>query len=337
MWEATVRMPEQMENALSAVEAACDLPDCDRIDNVVVVGMGGSGIAGDVAVATAAPFMPIPVNVLKGYELPSYVGRNSLVVAVSFSGNTEETLEVFGRAIHHGALGISVSGGGSLAELSREMGVCHISVDASIPQPRAAFGALSVSVLAALDRVGVFSGASSWVKEAIEQLKARRSDLLGTSSPAEALARSLRGRIPLIVSSAPIGAVAAMRWKTQINENVKGPAFFSVYPEACHNELAGFERYPELLKEHIFMLVLRHQHEHPNISRRYSFARSLLADRLAGFTEVEGKGGSELAELFDLVFFGDVMSLYLARELGVDPGPIPVLNDMKSYMARGNV
>ena len=332
MWKATFGLPEQMEAALANVGGICDFPSPDHIEHVVVTGMGGSGIAGDVAVASAAPFMAVPVTVVKGYELPSYVGANSLVIAVSFSGNTEETVEVVSRAVEHGARTIAVTTGGEVGRIVAEQGGCVVEVDSSIPQPRAAFGALSVSVLGILEKVGLFPGASQWVELAIEQVKARRAELDSPGQIAAEIAGRLEGALPLIVSSGALGAVAAMRWKAQINENVKGPAVFSVYPEGCHNELAGFDRYPDFLREEVAMVVLRHEHEHPQIGRRFAFLEENVGPRLKSFTTVRGQGVGELASLFDLVYIGDVMSLHLADLLGVDPGPIDLLDSMKKFL-----
>ena len=333
MWEATRALPEQMEAALSQVVTVCDLPNKDHIEHVVVVGMGGSGIAGDVALAAAAPFMPIPITIVKGYELPSYVGQHSLVVAVSFSGNTEETLEVVSRALDHGAKCVAVTSGGELEHLMQERGGCIVQVDGTIPQPRAAFGALSVSVLGVLDQVGLFQGATGWINLAIARLKERRDELETQRSLAETIASQLVGTIPLIVSSGPIGQVAAMRWKAQINENAKAPAFYSVYPEACHNELAGFDAYPEMFERDLSLVILRHEHEHPQIARRYEFATTTIGPRLRHCVEVEGHGVGELANLFDLTFVGDYVALALAAALGIDPGPIVVLDSVKRFLA----
>ncbi|WP_298343685.1 SIS domain-containing protein [Ferrimicrobium sp.] len=333
MWEATRMLPEQMEAALSQVASVCDLPNKDHIEHVVVVGMGGSGIAGDVALAAAAPFMAIPITIVKGYELPSYVGPHSLVIAVSFSGNTEETLEVVAHAIDHGAKCVAVTSGGELARLVEERGCCVVGVDGRIPQPRAAFGALSVSVLGILDQVGLFKGATGWINLAITRLKERRDELDTPDSMASAIAAELKGTIPIIVSSGPLGQVAAMRWKAQINENAKAPAFSSVYPEACHNELAGFDAYPELLTRDLSLVILRHNYEHPQIARRYEFAMKTIGPRLAHCIEIEGHGVGELANLFDLTFVGDYVALSLAGQLGIDPGPITILDNVKRFLA----
>lgn len=335
MWAATLGLAEQLEAAQGTVSQLCDLPSAELVEHVVVLGMGGSGIAGDVAIATAAPYMPVPVVVVKGYELPSFVGPRSLVVALSFSGNTEETLEVFAGALDHGARAVAVSTGGELARLAEERGVCHVAIDPTIPQPRAALGALSVSLLGVLERIGFFPGASAWIGHAIERLKERREELAASDLAGE-VAAAIRDTIPIVMGSGALGQVAALRWKNQINENAKALAVASVLPEAGHNELTAFEAYPGLLAERVSLVFLRHDGEHPQIARRVAFMEQTIAPRVRASVAVRGSGVGELATFFDLAFVGDVVSLRLAELLEVDPGPIPMLAALKDYL-RGQV
>ncbi len=332
MWPATQALPEQMETALDAVSHLCDVPSASHIEHVVVLGMGGSGIAGDVAVATAAPYMAVPVVVVKGYELPSFVGAQSLAVAVSFSGNTEETLEVLSGALDHGARAVTISSGGELAQLAAERGLCHIGIDGSIPQPRAALGALTVSVLGVLERVGFFPGASAWIGHAIDRLRERRERIADDGLDLS-VAEELEGTIPIVLGSGAVGQVAALRWKNQINENAKALAIASVLPEAGHNELTAFEANPALLAEHISLVFLRHDGEHPQIARRVDFMQRVIGPRVRSSIEVRGSGTGELATFFDLAFVGDLASLRLAERRGTDPGPIPVLAALKAHLA----
>jgi glucose/mannose-6-phosphate isomerase len=331
MWPATLGLAEQMEAALGAVGRLCDLPSPELVEHVVVLGMGGSGIAGDVAIATAAPYMPIPVVVVKGYELPSFVGPRSLVVALSFSGNTEETLEVLVGSLEHGARAVAISAGGELARLAAERGVCHVGIDGTIPQPRAALGALVVSLLGVLERVGFFPGASAWIGHAIARLRERREELVANAFAAD-VAAAIDGTIPIILGSGAVGQVAALRWKNQVNENAKALAVASVLPEAGHNELTAFEAYPDLLREHVSLVFLRHDGEHPQIARRVEFMEHTIAPRVHACVSVRGSGMGELATFFDLAFVGDVVSLHLADRLGTDPGPIPTLLALKEFL-----
>ena len=335
MWSATAGLPEQVEVAVAASRGISDLPRHDRVVYVVVLGMGGSGISGDVLVAAAAPFMPVPVTVVKGYEPPDFVGTGSLVFAMSFSGDTEETVEAAAGAYEAGASLIVVAGGGDLVRLAGEWDVPVVPVPTDIPQPRAALGAMAVPPLVLLEEIGLFPGALQWVDQAVSQLKRRRDQLIRPGSPAEELARRIGRTIPLVHSSGDLGAAAALRWKAQINENAKSPAFFNVYPELCHNELAGWGQQGDATRQIITLVNLRHDAEHPQVSRRFDLVEDVLREVVADVLEVRAAGEGDLAQLLDLALIGDFVSLHLAGNEGIDPGPIPVLADLKSALALG--
>ncbi|HEY5098087.1 MAG TPA: bifunctional phosphoglucose/phosphomannose isomerase [Acidimicrobiales bacterium] len=336
MWSATAGLPEQVEAAVSAVRGLTDLPRHEGVENVVVLGMGGSGIAGDVLVAAAAPFMPVPVTVVKGYEPPDFVGPGSLVFAMSFSGDTEETVEAATGAYEAGAALVVVAGGGALVSLAGEWDVPVVPVPAGIPQPRAALGALAIPPLMLLEEIGLFPGASQWVDQAVDQLRWRRDELVRPGSRAEDLARRIGRTIPLVHSSGALGAAAALRWKAQINENAKCPAFFNVYPELCHNEVAGWGQHGDATRQLITLVNLRHDAEHPQVSRRFELVADVLSEVVAEVIEVRAAGEGDLAQLLDLALIGDFVSLHLAHNEGIDPGPIPVLDEIKQQLRLGS-
>ncbi|MGA8725402.1 MAG: bifunctional phosphoglucose/phosphomannose isomerase [Acidimicrobiales bacterium] len=335
MWGATAALPEQVEAAVGSVRDLSGLPSREQVENVVVLGMGGSGIAGDVLVAIAAPFMPVPVGVVKGYEPPDYVGPGSLVFAISFSGNTEETIEAATGAFEAGASLVVVAGGGQLVQLASEWEVPVVLVPTDIPQPRAALGAMAIPPLVALEGIGLFPGALQWVDQAIDQLSRRRDELVRPGSRAETIARQIGRTIPLVHSSQALGAAAALRWKAQINENAKSPAFVNVYPELCHNELAGWGQHGDVTRQLITLVNLRHDAEHPQVARRFDLVAEVLREVVADIVEVHAAGEGDLAQLLDLALIGDFVSLHLAGNEGIDPGPIPVLEDLKYQLAEG--
>ncbi len=337
MWRATAGLPEQVEAAVSAARGIGDLPRHDRVENVVVLGMGGSGIAGDVLVAAAAPFMPVPVTVVKGYEPPDFVGTGSLVFAISFSGDTEETLEAAAGAFEAGASLVVVAGGGTLVNLAGEWDVPVVPVPTDIPQPRAALGAMAIPPLVLLEEIGLFPGALQWVDQAVGQLRRRRDQLVRPGSMAEELARRIGRTIPLVHSSGDLGAAAALRWKAQCNENAKCPAFFNVYPELCHNELAGWGQHGDATRQLITLVNLRHDAEHPQVSRRFDLVADVLREVVADVVEVRASGEGDLAQLLDLALIGDFVSLHMAGNEGIDPGPIPVLVDLKLELGAGTL
>ncbi|HVL94183.1 MAG TPA: bifunctional phosphoglucose/phosphomannose isomerase [Acidimicrobiales bacterium] len=333
MWEATAGLPEQAEAAARDACGLHGLPEREAVENVVVLGMGGSGIAGDILLATAGPFMSVPVVVVKSYTLPAFVGEGSLVFAISFSGDTEETVEAATEAALQGARVVAVTGGGELAKLATGWQVPMVPVPADIPQPRAGIGAMAIPPLMVLEQVGLFPGAARWVQLAVEQLKARRDQLTGPASPAAELARRIGRTIPLIHSSGALGAAAAQRWKTQVNENAKSPAFYAVQPELCHNEVAGWGQHGDVTRQVVTLVKLRHDQEHPQVSRRFDMVDDVVREVVASIEEVQAEGDGELAQLLDLVLVGDFLSLHLAFNEGIDPGPVPTLTELKRLLA----
>ncbi|HLG93031.1 MAG TPA: SIS domain-containing protein, partial [Acidimicrobiales bacterium] len=320
---------------VAASEAAlglAGLPSRQDVENVVVLGMGGSGAAGDVVLAVAGPFMPVPVVVVKSYAPPAFVGRGTLVFAVSFSGDTEETVEAAMEAESDGAAVVVITRGGELARLARSWGAPMVEVPPSIPVPRAALAAMAVPALVVLEEVGLFPGATRWIELAVDQLRRRRDQLVGGASLAASLARRIGRTFPLVHSSGALGAAAAQRWKTQINENAKAPAFWSVHPELCHNEIVGWGQHGDLTRQLFTVVNLRHEAEHPQVARRFALAAEILGEVVAGVEQVEAEGEGPLAQLLDLVLIGDFVSLHLAAQEGIDPGPTPVLDDIKAAL-----
>lgn len=338
---AVADLPEQLEAALASSEATQGAVDGGRIANVAVMGMGGSGVAGDIVSALAAPLMPVPVTVAKGYECPAFVGPTTLAIAVSFSGNTEETLEAATTAHDAGASVIAVTSGGRLAELAGEWAAPLYEVDSTIPMPRAAVGAISVAPLVALERAGLLSGIAGWVDAAAAQLRRRR----GAADGARAAADSLEGIVsavgngemtPVFYGGGALGAVAAGRAKAQINENAKIPAFASFMPELCHNELAGWDQAGRLADgSPLAVIALRHSFEHPQLGRRYDFTSGVLdgARIVVPHAELRAAGDGPMAQLFDLIYQVDVLSLRVAAAVRRDPGPIPLLEELKAFLA----
>ncbi len=340
---AVADLPEQMEAALASSQATHAAVDGSRIANVMVMGMGGSGIAGDIVSALAAPLMSAPVTVAKGYECPAFVGPATLAIAASFSGNTEETLSAATAAHHAGASVVAVTSGGRLADLAREWEAPLYEVDPGIPMPRAAVGAISVAPLVALERAGLLSGVDGWIRAAVAQLQARRHAY--PANPDQAAGDGLDGLIadigmgevlPVFYGGGALGAVAAGRAKAQINENAKIPAFASFMPELCHNELAGWDQAGRAIDgSPLAVIALRHDFEHPQLGRRYDFTSDVLdGARIAvPHAELHAAGDGPMAQLFDLIYQVDVLSLRVAAAARRDPGPIPVLEELKAFLA----
>lgn len=332
MWEATFALPDQVARgaATAADVAAGGLPGADGVTAVLALGMGGSGIGNDVVAAVAGPVMGVPLVVGKDYELPAFVGPSTLVFAASFSGNTEETLDAAGVAVERGAHLVAVTGGGRLASLAADAGAPVIPVPRDIPHPRAAIGAMTVAPLVVLEAIGLLPGATAWVSAAVTQLTARRDQLAADDGGiAGAIARRIGRTIPLVYGGGALGRAAALRWKCQVNENPKSPAFSAVHPELCHNELTGWGQMGDVTRQLITLVDLRHDFEHPQVARRFALVDEIMLEVVGDIVEVRASGEGPLAQLFDLVLVGDVVALLLAAKEGIDPGPIPVLEDLK--------
>ena len=333
MWDVTEAFPEQIEQAAKASASLIGLPSHDEIENVVVLGMGGSGIAGDIMTAVAGPFMPVPIVVTKGYEPPSFVGPTTLCFALSFSGDTEETVEAAQTAALSGARMVVIAKDGELVRLAQSWDATLIDLPDGIPYPRAALGAMSIPTLLVLEQTGLFHGASGWVALAVEQLKVRRDELFKPDNGARELARRIGRTMPIVYGGGGLGAAAALRWKNEVNENPKVPAFVHTVPELTHNEIAGWGQHGDVTRQVFSLILLRHDHEHPQIMRRFDLIRQWTEEAVNRIEEVHAAGDGPLAQVLDMMLYGSVVSLHMAAQEGVDPGPITVLEEIKTALA----
>ncbi len=192
---------------------------------------------------------------------------------------------------------------------------------------------MTVAPLVVLEAMGLLPGASSMIAAAVEQLDARRDQLARGDGVAADVARRIGRTIPLVYGGGGVGRAAALRWKCQVNENPKSPAFTAANPELCHNELTGWGQLGDVTRQLITLVDLRHDFEHPQVSRRFAFVDAVMDEVVAGMVSVHAAGHGPLAQLFDLVLVGDVVALTLAAREGVDPGPIPVLEELKVALA----
>jgi len=336
MMAAASAFPEQVEAAVEVGASAEGLPDGKSIANICVLGMGGSGIAGDLIAAVGQQFLPVPVMVAKGYDAPSFIDGSTLVIALSFSGDTEETIQAVEEAQTSGGRVLAVSQGGRLAELAEDWGAPWLPIPDSIPAPRAGLGALAVPPLIALERMGLFSGAHEWVASAVTQLKRRRDQLTAPTDAdaARTLARQIGRTMPIVYGASAIGAVAAARWKSECNENAKVPAFANAVPELCHNEVAGWGQHGDMTRQVFSLVLLRHDDEHPQEARRFDLVREAMEEVVGSIHTVQAEGDGALAQLLDLVLVGAFTSLHLAAQEGLDPGPVPILDEIKAALAQ---
>ncbi|HEY1331343.1 MAG TPA: bifunctional phosphoglucose/phosphomannose isomerase [Actinomycetota bacterium] len=325
----------QLRAGYAAGVGAAGLPSGDGIRSIVVCGMGGSGVAGDVLRVLMAPRLPLPVLVCKGYDVPAACGPDTLVLAVSFSGDTEETVSAYASAAERGCRMVAISRGGRLEALARRDGAARVGVDVEAPMPRQALGFLGAAPLGVLEAIGLLPSPSREVGEAAAAVDAL-AERLGPGrrlavNEAKDLARWLGERTPVVWGSEGPAETAAARWKTQMNENAKIPAFASWLPELDHNEIEGWSRGTG---GPFALVVLRHAGEPPRIGDRVEATLAAIKDAGLESRQVwaDDAVDSDLARLFTLILLGDFVSAYVAILRGTDPSPIPVLSGLKDLL-----
>ena len=302
-------------------------------DTVVVAGMGGSGVAGDVLAALAFAESSAPVVTVKGDRLPAFVGPGTLLVAVSYSGNTDETLSAVEQGLKAGARLLAVASGGRLAELAEDRNVPLVLVEGG-HQPRAAFWSMVVPVLLAAEASGVLRPLRSQVAAAAAALDAEAAELgpavHAAANPAKQAALRLAGKLPVVWGTGQLGAVAATRFRTQCNENAKVSVVSAAVPEADHNDVMGLE--PGLGPGRELVLLRDPPGEHQRDGLRLAaVCEALGADPVVR----RSREGPPLARLARLVAFADFTSTYLGVARGVDPSTIATIDRVKAALAAG--
>jgi len=314
----------------AAPEASCPAA---AAAGVAACGMGGSAIGADI-VRVTLPRLPVPLEVYRGFDLPSWVGRGSVVIATSYSGATAETLACAREAAGRGCPPVCVTGGGELAALAAAEGWPLVTVPGGL-QPRAALGSLLAAVAAVFQAAGLGADLRSQLPEAVELLRGECGRLGPgadeSGNPARALAARLRGR-HVVVYGGGVLAPAARRWKTQMNENAKAPASFVEAPELLHNEVCGWSSAPAV-NETSAVVVLLDRAGDERLTRRLEAVAEGLRGRVASVDIVEVRGRLPLARCLSAVCLGDWTSYYLALDYGVDPTPVAAIDDLKRRLA----
>jgi len=330
--------PEECQKAWQKV-LKFELPrEHTRISNVVILGMGGSAIGGDIARRLAMAESKLPVWVHRDYGLPAFVDESTLVIASSYSGNTEETLSAFTKSLGNRSKKLAVTSGGKLEHLAQKEGIPTFIIDYQAP-PRAAFPHSFIPLVGIFQKLGLLGDKSADLHEAVDTLKKLSGDLIETrplaSNPAKQLANKLWGHIAVIYGAEILSEVA-QRWKGEFNENSKAWAFFESFPELNHNAVVGYEFPPEA-KERILVFMLRSSSLHPRNLLRYEVTAKLLARAGIVYEFVEATGKSALAQILSLVLLGDYASFYLSMLNEVDPTSTDAINFVKQYLAKSGI
>lgn len=329
-------LPAQCRQAWQAVMDFKLPHDYSDIDKVVILGMGGSAIGGDLVKSLALSEAKIPIIVHRDYGLPSFVDERTLVVASSYSGNTEETLSGFEPSLETGAKKLVMTTGGKLGEMAKVNNLPIYKIEYKA-QPRAALGFSFLPTLGVLQKLGFIADKSADVAEmakVLENLSGKldeKSPL--ASNPAKQLAQGLYGRLAVIYG-ADILAEVAHRWKTQINENGKAWAFYEVIPELNHNATVGYPFPPEVVRQ-VNVVLLRSPLFNERVKLRYEVTTELLERTGVAYEYVDSLGKSTLSQMMSTVMMGDFTSYYLAILNKVDPTPVEVISYLKDRLARG--
>jgi glucose/mannose-6-phosphate isomerase len=324
-------LPEHLRDALWRVESAI-MDGWDTTAGLVVAGMGGSAIGGALARAALGDHATRPIFVTRAYGLPPWTTPDTMVLCASYSGETEETLACYESAGALGARRTVVTTGGQLADAARADGVPVIPLPGGF-QPRAAVAYMTVAALEVAALCGAGPRLTSEIDVAAshtEQLVAEWGPDAPEDSLAKEIARGLHGTTP-VIAGAGLTTAIAYRWKTQINENAKQPAFGGELPELDHNEIAGWEGAQDVGR--FSAVFLDDSDAHPRVKARMELTERLIKDNAAASFHLETRGQTSIERVISLVLLGDLVSIYLAALRGVDPGPVKVIEELKSSLS----
>jgi glucose/mannose-6-phosphate isomerase len=327
-------LPRQIDDAWALAQRFSAPARYGAADSIVVAGMGGSAIGADLVCGLVADSLGVPLVVWRDYDLPAWVGPRTLVVASSYSGDTEETLSAIERALAVGAPVVGVTTGGRVAERLAEAGQPVLRFDYSA-QPRAALGYALVLLLGVLARLGYVAdqpAAVAAASTAAGEAAARLGPAVPTATNgAKQLAAMLVGRVAVVYGGGFLAAVAR-RWKGQFNENAKHWAFYEQLPELDHNAVMGYEFPAEAARE-LLVVFVHSGLLPPRLSLRYAVTAELLGRQNIPFHRVEAWGEGPLAQLVAAVAYGDWTSYYLALLNGIDPTGIVAIDYLKARLA----
>ncbi|MGB9561345.1 MAG: bifunctional phosphoglucose/phosphomannose isomerase [bacterium] len=307
-------------------------------ENIVLCGMGGSAIGGDFLRCYLSDELMIPFSVVRDYNLPSFVSNKTLLIASSYSGNTEETLSCFTEGIKRGSRIIGIASGGKLRDECGRMGLPFIHIPEGLP-PRAALGYSFTPLIIFLNRLNLISDkreeivkAADFLRENVERF---RPELDVNENPAKSLALKLHGKLPIICTTTRHFEVVGIRFRGQINENSKMLAYSSVIPENNHNELVGWNILGKL-KNLVQPVIVLDKLDHPRNIFRARFFADVMREKGVEAIVVETRGETLMERMLSVIQLGDFTSYYLAILNGIDPKPVRIIDRLKQALAEYN-
>lgn len=321
---------------VQATKLAEDIEIAEKdINNIVISGMGGSAISGDILKEWLRDRLDIPIFVNRDYNLPKWVGKDTLSIFLSYSGNTEETLSSFREAIKRKSICVGISSGGKLEDICKEKSVPHVKIPSGF-QPRAAIAYLLFPTIKIIQKIGLLDDVDGEIKEAVkisqEISDNNKKEIKQSNNLAKSIALSIKDTLPHIYGwryYVPI----ARRWRTQINENSKMIARFDEVPECNHNDIVGWTEQTEIAAMSSCVFLRDKADEPERISERYEFMREVFENAGTKVIEINAKGKDLLAKMISLMYLGDFISCYLAILKGVDPTPVDVISKLKGRLS----
>jgi glucose/mannose-6-phosphate isomerase len=334
MGQRIAELPRQCKDAAALVRKHSLPHDYRGAESIVILGLGGSAIGGDLVCTLIQDECSVPVLVNRAYDLPAFVSDRTLVLASSYSGNTEETLSAFRQALDRGAMCLAITTGGQLAEICKSEHLPLITFDYR-SQPRAALGYSFMILFLVLQKLGYVSDKPRQLEDATASLELLGAQLAPqvpqADNPAKQLARRLEGKLPVFYGAGHLSEVAR-RWKCQLNENSKSWAFWEVVPELNHNAVAGYE-FPGSLAPFLRVLMLASDLYHPRFQARLEITGEILSQRGIAHETIQVQGKSRFSQLLWAIHFVDYVSYYLAALNGVDPTPVDSIVYLKQRLA----
>jgi glucose/mannose-6-phosphate isomerase len=329
MRKLLVDFPKQIEDAVRIAKAAKIPIKGSNIDNIVLTGLGGSAIGGDLLRSYAADALDVPFIVNRHYVLPEFVNNRSLVIVGSYSGGTEETIAAHLDAKKRRAQVLCVSSGGETERMAKKFKHPIIKIPKGYP-PRTALGYSFFPLLVSLVKMKLLSPKENDIKETVALLarKAKVYASLTENHQAMNIAKQLYNKLPIIYSPADKLDSVNVRWRGQLAENAKVLAFGHVIPEMNHNEIVGWKVLQRHMSE-MAVVFLHDKDEHPRVKERIKITKGIVSEFSSKVLEAHSEGSSLLARMFSLIYLGDWVSFYLALLNGVDPTPVRIIDYLK--------
>lgn len=321
-----VAFPNHLREALAIGRAAQLKPTSKKIDNIVISGLGGSGIGGKIVSQIIADKAALPITCTNDYVLPAFVGPNTLVIISSYSGDTEETVAAMQEAVAKGAEIACVTSGGKIGAYAKEHGLNHIIIPGGNP-PRSMFGYSSVQLFFVLRNYGVVD--SSFEKEVEASIVLIEGDIQNIRTQSKAMAEKIVSRIPILYSEASYEGLA-IRWRQQINENSKMLCWHHVFPEMNHNELVGWTGGDN----RVAVIIIRNEDDHKRSQIRMELCKKLIGEKCDTVIEAWSKGNSRIERTMYLNHLGDWLSIDLAEIRNEDAVAIPAIIFLKNELSK---